>query len=140
MSLIYLLDTNIISEPLKEKPNSNVIENIQLHSHKSAIACFVIYELMRGVYLLPESKKRKKIMDYIETVLIKFPILPYTEEVASWHGKEAAIQQKAGKTSSFIDSQIAAIAKVNNLILVTRNVSDFKNFTHLKLENWFELS
>jgi len=35
------------------------------------------------------------------------------------------------------DGQIAAIARVNNLILVTRNVSDYANFSELMMENWF---
>ncbi len=38
----------------------------------------------------------------------------------------------------FVDGQIAAIAYVNNLILVTRNIEDFKNFADLKLENWHD--
>jgi len=37
---------------------------------------------------------------------------------------------------SFVDGQIAAIAKVNGLVLVTRNSSDFKKFSGLQLENW----
>ncbi|OQX23219.1 MAG: VapC toxin family PIN domain ribonuclease, partial [Desulfobacteraceae bacterium IS3] len=41
-----------------------------------------------------------------------------------------------GQTPSFADGQIAAIAKVNDLILVTRNTSDFKIFADLKIENW----
>jgi tRNA(fMet)-specific endonuclease VapC len=44
---------------------------------------------------------------------------------------------KLGKTPSFADSQIAAIAKVNQLILVTNNVSDYANFNELPIENWF---
>ena len=43
-----------------------------------------------------------------------------------------------GKSPAFIDGQIAAIAAVNNLIIVTNNVSDFANFANLQLENWFE--
>ncbi|WP_331281805.1 PIN domain-containing protein [Planktothrix serta] len=38
---------------------------------------------------------------------------------------------------SYPDGQIAAIAKVNHLILVTRNVSDFADSEGLTLENWF---
>jgi tRNA(fMet)-specific endonuclease VapC len=138
MSLRYLLDTNVISEPLKEKPNLEVIQKIQLHETQIAIACFVVYELVRGAYLLPESRKRYKLLDYIESVLMKFPVLSYSKEIAYRHGKEAAQQQKLGKTISFVDAQIAAIAKANNLTLVTRNTNDFENVIDLKTENWFE--
>ncbi len=137
MSLIYLLDTNTISEPLKARPNQKVIENIQRYHGQIAIAAMVFYELVRGVELLPDSKKRMKTADYIESVLVKFPILPYTMDAAKWHGEAAARLQQQGKLPPFVDAQIAAIAKTNKLCLVTRNVDDFKNFTDLSIENWF---
>jgi tRNA(fMet)-specific endonuclease VapC len=137
MSLIYLLDTNTISEPLKAEPNQQVMENIDRYHVHIAIAAVVLYELVRGVELLPNSKKRLQTTDYIESVLVKFPILPYTQDAAKWHGETAARLQLQGKTPPFVDTQIAAVAKTNNLILVTRNVDDFENFTDLKIENWF---
>lgn len=137
MSLVYLLDTNTISEPLKAIPNQQVIDNIQRYHAQIAIAAFVVYELVRGVELLPDSKKRLKTADYIESVLVKFPILPYTEAAAKWQGETAARLQQLGKTPPFVDAQIAAVAKTNKLCLVTRNVDDFENFTDLSIENWF---
>ena len=138
MSLIYLLDTNTISEPTREYPNQHVVEKIQRYDSQIALASIVIYELVRGIHLLPESKKRLKFLDYFESVLVKFPVLLYTEKSAIWHGKEAARLQGIGKSPPFIDAQIAAVAVTNNLILVTRNTADFKNFADLQLENWFE--
>lgn len=93
--------------------------------------------MVSGVQLLPDSKKRLKTFDYIESVLLKFPILPYCDTAAKWHGQETARLQQLGKTPAFVDAQIAAIAKTNNLILVTRNLNDFQNFSDLALENWF---
>ncbi len=138
MSLIYLLDTNTISEPLKVKPNLQVVENIERYHEKIAIAAMVFYELIRGVELLPDSKKKLKTMDYIESVVVRFPILPYSKEAAKWHGETAARLQLQGKTPPFVDTQIAAIAKAHELCLVTRNVEDFQYFTDLKIENWFD--
>lgn len=137
MSLLYLLDTNTISEPLKVEPNQQVVENIARYHSQIAIAAVVFYELVRGVELLPDSKKRLKTTDYIDSVVVKFPILPYTQDAAKWHGETAARLQLQGKTPPFVDTQIAAVAKTNNLTLVTRNVDDFENFTDLKIENWF---
>ena len=67
----------------------------------------------------------------------KIPLLPYDANAAKWHAEERARLVTIGKTPSFADGQIAAIAKVNNLILVTNNVSDYADFLELKLENWF---
>ncbi|MEA3360272.1 MAG: VapC toxin family PIN domain ribonuclease, partial [Thermodesulfobacteriota bacterium] len=63
-------------------------------------------------------------------------ILPYDDRAAEWHAKERARLSAKGATPSFVDGQIAAIASVNGLVLVTRNVDDFKTFLDLKLENW----
>jgi tRNA(fMet)-specific endonuclease VapC len=63
-------------------------------------------------------------------------ILPYDERAAEWHAKERARLTVLGQIPSFVDGQIAAVAKVNGLILVTRNTPDFEKFSGLKLENW----
>lgn len=138
MSLIYLLDTNTISEPSREFPNQQVMEKIERYDSQIALPSIVIFELVKGIHLLPESKKRLKFLDYFESVLVKFPVLNYTEKAATWHGKEAARLQSIGKSPPFIDAQIAAVAVTNNLILVTRNTADFQHFADLQLENWFE--
>ncbi len=65
-------------------------------------------------------------------------ILPYDERAAEWHAKERARLSLKGRTPSFVDGQIAAIAKVNGLVLVTRNTTDFKSFSKLVIENWHQ--
>jgi tRNA(fMet)-specific endonuclease VapC len=45
---------------------------------------------------------------------------------------------KGGRQPAFVDGQIAAIAKVNQLILVTRNTADYEGFSDLQIENWHE--
>ncbi|NJK66777.1 MAG: type II toxin-antitoxin system VapC family toxin [Microcoleus sp. CSU_2_2] len=59
------------------------------------------------------------------------------QEAAEWFAKERARLIPISLTPSYADGQIAAIAKVNNLILVTRNVADYANFQDLQIENWF---
>ena len=63
--------------------------------------------------------------------------MPYAQQAAEWFAQERARLTQMGRPPSYADGQIAAIAKVNDLILVTRNVSDYENFQNLKLENWF---
>jgi tRNA(fMet)-specific endonuclease VapC len=59
---------------------------------------------------------------------------PYGE--ATWHGLERARQERIGRPGPYVDSQIAAIAQVNGLILVTANVKGFSRFTDLRVEDW----
>lgn len=138
MSWRFLLDTNIISEPLRPIPNSNVMTMLQQYENKIVTASIVYHELLFGCYRLPESKKRQKIEKYIKEIIEpNIPIIPYDARTAKWHATERACLMKVGKTPSFADGQIAAIAKFNGLIIVTNNVSDFANFSELQIENWF---
>ncbi|MEO1428272.1 MAG: type II toxin-antitoxin system VapC family toxin [Cyanobacteria bacterium J06633_8] len=138
MSWRYLLDTNVISEPLRAIPNSNVMTKLQEYEDEIVTTTIVYHELLFGCYRLSESKKRQKIEKYIKEVIEpNIPIIPYEAKAAKWHAIERNRLMKIVKTPSFADSQIAAIAKVNELILVTNNVSDFANFNELHIENWF---
>ncbi|MEG4312812.1 MULTISPECIES: type II toxin-antitoxin system VapC family toxin [unclassified Microcoleus] len=138
MTLRYLLDTNIISEPLRPLPNANVMTQLIEAKSTVAIASIVWQEVLLGCYRMPDSKRRRAIEAYLqEEVKVKLPILPYTQEAAEWFAKERARLIPMGLTPSYADGQIAAIAKVNNLILVTRNVADYANFQDLVIENWF---
>jgi tRNA(fMet)-specific endonuclease VapC len=139
VSLIYLLDTNVVSEPLRPAPNEYVLERLRQHEAEIAIASVVWHELLYGASRLPSSAKRSAIEDYLnDVVALAFPILPYDAQAALWHAAERARLVSLGKTPSFADGQIAAIAQVNNLIIVTGNTSDFSMFQDLQVENWFE--
>lgn len=139
MSLRYLLDTNIFSESLRLRPNSNVMAKLHQHDEEIATATIVLHELLFGCYRLPASKKREKIEQYLNDVLqSNFILLPYDINAATWHAEERARLVALGQTPPLLDGQIAAIAKTNNLILVTRNVSDYQNFTELQIENWYD--
>jgi len=138
MTLRYLLDTNIISEPIRPLPNANVMTQLIEAKSTVAIASIVWQEVLLGCYRMPDSKRRLAIEAYLqEEVKVKLPILPYTQEAAEWFAKERSRLIPIGLTPSYADGQIAAIAKVNNLILVTRNVADYANFQDLAIENWF---
>ena len=133
----YLLDTNVLSESVKTAPHKTVLKSIARHQHEIVTAAPVWHELVFGCRRLPLSRKREILEHYLYDVLKpNMTILPYDERAAEWHAKEGARLTSKGNTPAFVDGQIASIAKVNELILVTRNSADFKNFSELKLENW----
>jgi tRNA(fMet)-specific endonuclease VapC len=135
--MIYLLDTNILSEAVKTAPNRHVMTMMEKHQDEVVTASLVWHELQYGCQRLPASRKREIIESYIENVIWQnMVILSYDEQAAIWHAKERARLAAEGRMPPFADSQIAAIAKVNGLILVTRNTSDFEMFSDLKVENW----
>jgi tRNA(fMet)-specific endonuclease VapC len=141
MTLKYLLDTNILSEAKRPRPNQNVMEKLSLYKREIATATLVIHELLFGCFRLPESKKRRDLEDYINSVLIaQLPLFDYDLKSAQYYAQERARLSKIGKTPAFVDGQIASIAVCNNLILVTNNISDFEDFDRLQIENWLSES
>jgi tRNA(fMet)-specific endonuclease VapC len=133
----YLLDTNVLSEAIKSSPNKNVMAMVEKHQDEIVTAAPVWHELQFGCQRLPRSRKREVIDSFLNDIVRRtMLILPYDKRAAGWHAKERARLLSRGITVSFVDGQIASVAGVNGLILVTRNIIDFKPFSKLKLENW----
>ncbi len=137
MSLLYLLDTNILSEPTRKSPDTRVIKKLTQYQYQIALPAPVYYELLTGCRRLPTSKLRNKLESYLNGFINTLPILSYDEKAANWHSAEQVRLSNEGLSPAFIDTQIAAIAASNRLIMITRNVNDFQNFADLKIENWF---
>ena len=137
MTSRYLLDTSIVSSPIAKVPNSQVLEHLEVHGHECAIAAPVWHELTYGCQRLPRGRRREAIETYLQdVVLASFPVLAYDETAAQWHGIERARLEGLGKPAPYVDGQIAAIAYVNELTLVTVNVKDFARFKGIEVENW----
>jgi len=136
--LTYLLDTNILSEPARKAPDSRVMQCLQKYDGQYATAAIVWHELQYGCELLSHSKRKLALQSYLKSLeqsgLI---ILPYDDKAALWYAQQRASLKKQGKIPSYADGEIAAIAAVNHLTLVTRNTSDFSFFDSLSLINWF---
>jgi tRNA(fMet)-specific endonuclease VapC len=135
----YLLDTNVLSEPVKVNPDPHVMAMLEKHQDEIVTAAPVWHELMYGCFRLPVSRRRKMLETYLENVVLRnVDILSYDERAAGWHAQQRSKLSMLGKMPSFVDGQIAAITKVNNLILITRNTHDFKVFDNFGLLNWHE--
>jgi tRNA(fMet)-specific endonuclease VapC len=120
-------------------PNQQLLERWKRHEDEIAIATIVWHELFFGVCRLPLSARRSAIEQYLTKVIgPTVPILPYDNQAALWHASERARLARQGRTPSFADGQIAAIAQINNLILVTANTTDFEMFQDLRIVNWLD--
>ena len=137
MTLKYLLDTNVVSEPLRPKPQHGVIRKLSRHEDEIAIPSIVWHELRYGAERLPPSRRCEAIVQYLDrVVLATMPILDYDHAAAEWHAKERARLVAQGAPPPFADGQIAAIAQVNELILITFNDADFRQFKNLRVLSW----
>lgn len=139
MGLIYLADTNIISELMRPHPHPGVQMYWQQNHSQTAIAAVTWHELLTGTQRLPASKRRTAFERFLHGgPLLSIPIFPYDKAAAAWHAQQRAYLMHIGRPTSFPDGQIAAVAFTNNLTLVTRNTKDFADFTELRLDNWFQ--
>ena len=88
------------------------------------------------------GRKRDYLSAYVEEqVLSFFEIISYDKKCADLQSDMFAALTKNGTPLPYQDSQIAATAMANDLVLVTRNVKDFaaiQEYFPLKIENWFE--
>lgn len=127
----------MLSEPIKSRPDERILARLEQHDGELATCAIVWHELRYGATRLPASRKRRAIEAYLEQVVrTALPILPYDEESASWHAQERARLERRGRSPSAADGQIAAIARVHELVLVTANVRDFRRFEGLDVQDW----
>lgn len=132
-----MLDTNILSEPLRPEPDEEVLRRLRDRRSEVATASVVWHEMLCGCYRLPPSARRSAIQEYLDEVLWpSIPVLPYDTRAAVWHAAERARLTAAGRTPPFADGQIAAVARANDLVIVTSNVADFAHFDDTQVEDW----
>ena len=140
MQPIYLLDTNVLSEITKPKPNRNVVKKVMENKHISTIASVTFEEMLYGVKRLPASKKQSDLLSFnINFIQANYEIIPFDVH-ASWILSDIRQRlESKGKPAPLADAMIAATAIANNLILVTRNVKDFESIrevSSLMIEDW----
>ena len=130
----YLLDTNIVSYFVKGVSGS-LVQRMQvgLGAQDIAISAITRAELRYGVGLMDKFDKRRRRIDLL---LKELPSLPWGDEAADEFGRLKASLRRNGTPVGDFDTQIAAHALAEDLILVTHNTRHFENVPGLKLEDW----
>lgn len=138
----YLLDTNVISELVAKRPNTQVVRWVDsLDPQHVYLSVITIGEIRKGVEKLPPSKRRDDILAWLKTDLqprFAGRIVDLTIAVMLTWGELAGRLERQGQTMPVMDSLLAATALTHGLGLVTRNESDFQH-TGVQLFNpWKE--
>jgi tRNA(fMet)-specific endonuclease VapC len=136
----YILDTNIISELVKKKPNRRVAAWIDdLDADSVYLSVLSIGEVCKGIERLPPSSRKEQLTNWLhDYLLIRFSDNTFnvdTDVMLTW-GKLIASMQASGATMSTIDSIIAATAIHYHCTLVTRNVNHFLSAAVAVLNPW----
>ena len=130
----YLADTNILGYFAR-----NAQGPLQAHMLKAmlkqevAISVITRAETRYGLGLLNRDDKRRT---SIGLLLQEYPVMPWTTDAADRYGEIASNLQLTGKAIGVMDTQIAAHALAENLILVTHNTRHFERVEGLKIEDW----
>ena len=124
----YLLDTNVISETTRPKPDVNVTRWLgQLSS--IALPAVGIYEIASGIQRLAAGKKRAFLEDWFEELLASdCDVLPFDRDAALSCAALESEARRRGQTIEQRDLLILAIAKSHDLGVATRNVAHFRGF------------
>ncbi len=137
---MYLIDTNVVSEARKRgKANPGVVsflKDLAASGEPAYLSAISVGEFRRGIELIRhrgDADQAKLLESWLTAVLDEFGenILPFDADAAQVWGRLRVPDPAHG-----LDKQIAAIALVNDLTVVTRNTSDFAD-TGVRLKNPF---
>ena len=136
----FLLDTNIISELVKPKPEANVTEWVE-NTDESLLYLSVLTlgEIRRGIAALPQSRRRATLEAWLDKDLrARFDgrILVIDQEVADRWGLLTAAARNSGIVLPVIDGLLAATALEHNLTLVTRDTGQIPSIGVAVFNPW----
>lgn len=130
--MAYLLDTNAVIALMKN--NINFVEQTRRVGRDQLRICAPVEaELWYGVY---KSGKPEENRNHLLTLLTWLPSLPFSSEAAQYFGEIRAALARQGNPIGPYDLQIAAIARVHGLVVVTHNIREFARIPGLVVEDW----
>jgi predicted nucleic acid-binding protein len=125
----FLLDTNVVSEWTKPRPDTGIVTWLaEADEDRVFISVVTLAELRHGIERMPVGARRDRLDAWLtEQLPARFEarMLPVDAGTADGWGRIMARGQAAGRPVGTMDAFIAATAEQHDLTLVTRNVSDF---------------
>ena len=139
MSSGFLLDTNVLSELMRERPAAAVVDWFALNTHVAMYTSTITQaEILTGIALLPTGKRRTSLAVAAEQMFeqdFAENCLAFDTAAAKNYAVLVAARTRQGQPISTEDAQIAAIALAAGLAVATRNIKDFENIDSLMLAN-----
>jgi len=136
---MIVLDTNVLSEPLKTRPDLKVLAWLDAQAAETLYLSTISYaELRFGVLKMPDGKRRNDLAAQIDRALELFKdrTLEFNVKAAEQLAQIGARCMKIGKPATAPDAYIAAIAAAHGFSVATRNVDHFKHTGVLVINPW----
>ena len=125
-----LLDTNLVSEPLRAAPDAQVVAWMDGQPLETLfLSAITVAELRAGVALLPAGKRQAALQDSLETQVLPLfagRVLPFDLACTPAYATLMAKARAAGRAVATADACIAAIAATNGLTVATRDTGPFE--------------
>ncbi|MDD2677725.1 MAG: type II toxin-antitoxin system VapC family toxin [Methylacidiphilaceae bacterium] len=126
----FLLDTNVVSEWVKPRPDPGVVAWLaEVDEDRVFLSVVTLAELRYGIERMADGSRRRRLDEWLRNELpLRFEgrLLPIDAAVADDWGGVIARRETQGKPISAMDAFIAAVARIHGLTLVTRNAADFE--------------
>ena len=125
--MIYLIDSNVVSESMRPAPSARVVTWLDRHAGNCAMPTVAIFEVRAGINSMPPGRRRDELMGAFERIVARFGprVVSFDRPSAEMAAELASVSASAGRTMTTGDVQIAGIAGAYGLTLATRNVKDF---------------
>lgn len=138
----FLLDTNVVSEWAKVRPNAGVVGWLSgADEDRVFLSVITLAELRHGVERLATGRRRERLDEWLRdelTLRFEGRILLVDARVADEWGRVVSDREAAGRPIGAMDAFIAATSKVHALTLVTRNAADFEGTVQSMIDPWSE--
>jgi predicted nucleic acid-binding protein len=126
---VIVLDTNVISEPLKPLADPAVVAWLDHQRKETLYLCApVLMEVLLGISLLPDGKRKRGMTIAVEALLTNYfadRFLAFERQAAVFYASLAGRSSSRGYSISVADCQIAAIAAVHGFAVATRDTAPF---------------
>jgi toxin FitB len=136
----YLLDTNLLSEPMRPGPDTGVLTWLAAADEDDVFVSAISFlEIRCGIHRLAPGKKQSQLESWLRSELrnrFAERIIPVDADVAEMAGRLIAASERKGRPIEARDACIAGTAVLYGLTLVTRNVSDFEVVLDAVLSPW----
>ena len=136
---MIILDTNVVSELMRPAGDPRVLSWMRKTGDGDlATTAITVAEIEYGLARLPDGSRADALRTAAAALWESFAtaILPFDVSAARDYGVLTAARESAGRPTSAFDAQIAAIAKVHNAKVATRNVADFQGMGLKLIDPW----
>lgn len=126
---MIILDTNIISEVMRPKPSSKVVDWLdQQEAHRLYLTSITLAEIHYGIGALLDGQRKQRLASQLRAYVtegFEGRVLDFTAKSAHYYAEIMVNRKASGMPMSMADGQIAAIAREHQFSVATRNQKDF---------------